>query len=97
MQTSKPFERHTGHVIDKLRDLPAGHAQCIIISPPYFGLRDYGLEPVVYAPMLGLPDISVPADPVQGLQNALWQAGDNLSRDVLQCARYTIGASPANA
>ncbi len=31
-----------GHVIDRLRDLPARSVQCVITSPPYWGLRDYG-------------------------------------------------------
>ena len=61
-----PYERHTGHVLDVLRTLPDQHVQCIATSPPYFGLRDYGLEPViwepvVYAPMPGLPGLPVPA------------------------------------
>lgn len=58
--------RYTGHVIDKLRDLPDSGVQMIATSPPYFGLRDYGLapvvwEPVAYAPMPGLPALSVPS------------------------------------
>ncbi|WP_077272667.1 DNA-methyltransferase [Acidithiobacillus caldus] len=61
---------HTGHVIDMLRGLPENSVQTVVTSPPYFGLRDYGLEPVVwepvvYAPMPGLAGIRVPewADP----------------------------------
>lgn len=27
-----------------LRDLPAGSVNCIVTSPPYFGLRDYGVD-----------------------------------------------------
>ncbi|MBU2836968.1 site-specific DNA-methyltransferase [Acidithiobacillus thiooxidans] len=54
------------HVLDRLRDLPDESVHCIITSPPYYGLRDYGLEPVIwapvrYAPMAGLPSMSVPA------------------------------------
>lgn len=38
--------------------------QCCVTSPPYWGLRDYGLEPtewpaVEYAPMAGLPNVVV--------------------------------------
>lgn len=38
----------------------------IVTSPPYYGLRDYGLPPsewpaVTYAPMAGLPPVTVPA------------------------------------
>ena len=30
-----------GHVTDKLRELPAQSVQCVVTSPPYWGLRDY--------------------------------------------------------
>jgi DNA modification methylase len=32
-----------GDVRDKLAELPAGSVQCCVTSPPYFGLRDYGV------------------------------------------------------
>ncbi len=52
-----------GHVLDRLPDIEAESVQTIVTSPPYFGLRDYGLEPVIwppihYAPMPGMPEIS---------------------------------------
>lgn len=31
-----------GDVRQQLRTLAAGSAQCVVTSPPYFGLRDYG-------------------------------------------------------
>lgn len=34
----------TGDVRDRLRDLPADSVDCVITSPPYWGLRDYGVE-----------------------------------------------------
>lgn len=34
-----------GHVLDVLRSLPAGSIHCGVTSPPYWGLRDYGLAP----------------------------------------------------
>jgi DNA modification methylase len=34
-----------GHVLDVLRDLPEETAQTVVTSPPYWGLRDYGIEP----------------------------------------------------
>jgi len=37
-----------GHVIDRLKDLPDQSVNCCVTSPPYWGLRDYGLEPVVW-------------------------------------------------
>ena len=57
---------YQGHVLDVLRSLPAQNVHCIVTSPPYWGLRDYGLPPVEwpsvsYAPMAGLTEIAVPA------------------------------------
>ena len=34
----------TGDAVERLRELPDGIAQTCITSPPYFGLRDYGVE-----------------------------------------------------
>lgn len=31
-----------GHVTDVLKTLPANSVHCVVTSPPYFGLRDYG-------------------------------------------------------
>ena len=31
-----------------LRDLPAESVHCVVTSPPYWGLRDYGLAPLVW-------------------------------------------------
>jgi hypothetical protein len=33
------------HVLDGLRSLPDGCVHCCVTSPPYYGLRDYGLPP----------------------------------------------------
>jgi DNA modification methylase len=47
-----------------------GSVHTVVTSPPYYGLRDYGLDPVIwepvrYAPMPGLPLMALPtwADP----------------------------------
>lgn len=50
-----------------LRTLPDACVDAIVTSPPYWGLRDYGIEPTdwppcSYAPMPGLPAIEVPAE-----------------------------------
>lgn len=34
---------HIGDVRAKLRELPADHFDCVVTSPPYWGLRDYGV------------------------------------------------------
>ena len=31
-----------GDVIDKLKELPDDSINCVVTSPPYWGLRDYG-------------------------------------------------------
>lgn len=64
--TAESVRQHFGHVIDVLRGMGGAGVQMIATSPPYFGLRDYGLEPVVwapvvYAPMPGLPPVAFPA------------------------------------
>ena len=41
-----------GHVLDVLQGMPEQSVQLIATSPPYFGLRDYGLEPVVWERIL---------------------------------------------
>lgn len=33
-----------GDALDQLRTLPDGSVDCIVTSPPYYGLRDYGTE-----------------------------------------------------
>ncbi len=33
-----------GDVFDRLRQLPAESVDCVVTSPPYWGLRDYGIE-----------------------------------------------------
>jgi DNA modification methylase len=56
-------------VIEALQSLDAGLAHLACTSPPYWGLRDYGVPPqdwpeVTYAPMPGLPEVIVPAQQV---------------------------------
>lgn len=40
-----------GDVLDKLASLPSDHFDCVVTSPPYWGLRDYGV-----AGQIGLED-----------------------------------------
>lgn len=35
---------HLGDALEVARTLPDGAADCIVTSPPYYGLRDYGVE-----------------------------------------------------
>ena len=39
---------YCGDVLDVLPRLEAGSVHCCITSPPYWGLRDYGIEPSVW-------------------------------------------------
>ncbi len=43
-----------GHVLERLRGLPAESVHCVVTSPPYYGLRDYGIEPQVWGAGAGL-------------------------------------------
>src|SRR3990172_2508667 len=42
------IEIYQGHVLDILQKLPDESVHCVVTSPPYWGLRDYGLPPVVW-------------------------------------------------
>ena len=42
--TQDPNQILIGNVRDRLQELPAGSVQCCVTSPPYWGLRDYGVE-----------------------------------------------------
>ena len=37
-----------GHALNVLPKLPAESVSCVITSPPYWGLRDYGIAPVIW-------------------------------------------------
>lgn len=55
-----------GDVLEKLAEIPERSVNCAATSPPYYGLRDYGVppsswDPVEYRPMPGLPPVCVPA------------------------------------
>lgn len=39
---------YVGHVLDVLSELPESSVHCCITSPPYWGLRDYKIAPVVW-------------------------------------------------
>ncbi|KKK86062.1 hypothetical protein LCGC14_2767010, partial [marine sediment metagenome] len=51
--------------IDIIKKILAESINCVVTSPPYYGLRNYGLPPtdwpeVSYAPMPGLPPLIIP-------------------------------------
>lgn len=39
------WEVRQGDALERLREMPDESVQCRVTSPPYWGLRDYGLEP----------------------------------------------------
>lgn len=51
-----------GHVVDVLRSLPPESIDCVVTSPPYYGLRDYGTEHQVWG---GDPDCQHECDRVE--------------------------------
>ena len=48
-----PWEIRQGHVLDELRGIEPESIHCVVTSPPYFGLRDYGLPAQIWG---GEPD-----------------------------------------
>lgn len=54
-----------GDALKTLSLLPPQSIHCIVTSPPYWGLRDYGVPPsdwpeITYQPMPGLPSVTIP-------------------------------------
>lgn len=44
-----PWHIETGDVLDVLRSIPDATVRTCVTSPPYYGLRDYGLPPTTWA------------------------------------------------
>jgi len=42
------FEIRQGHTLDLLRAMPTDSVHCVCSSPPYWGLRDYKIEPQIW-------------------------------------------------
>lgn len=67
-----------GHVCEQLSTLPDASIHACVTSPPYWGLRDYGVDPqewpeVTFAPMPGLQSLTVPPQTVAlGLELDPW-------------------------
>jgi len=45
MNTNKIYQ---GNALSVLKDFPDESIDCIVTSPPYFGLRNYNLEPIIF-------------------------------------------------
>lgn len=64
METS--YNMLAGDCVKSLPTLAPAIVQAFVTSPPYWGLRDYGIAPtewpeIRYAPMAGLPELVIPA------------------------------------
>ena len=77
----------TGDATSRLRELPAGTVDCVITSPPYFQLRDYGaagqigLEATVDDWVKGLRPVFAEVARVLKDTGSLWlNLGDSFSR-----------------
>jgi DNA modification methylase len=82
------FLLFVGDAADVLAEMPAGSVDCIVTSPPYWGLRDYGedgqlgLEPTPQAYVDRLRDIFDGARRVLADTGTLWvNLGDSYSQD----------------
>ncbi len=54
-----------GNALEQLKTIPDNSVHCCITSPPYWNLRDYGTDPVLwpevtFIPMAGLLPVTVP-------------------------------------
>lgn len=69
---------HVGHCLEVLKGIPSGSIHTCVTSPPYWGLRQYGIPlaywpAVTFAPMPGLPAITIPEQEADlGLEPDLW-------------------------
>src|SRR5205807_2627889 len=43
-RVSATWEIREGDATERLREMPDESVQCCVTSPPYFGLRDYGIS-----------------------------------------------------
>lgn len=67
-----------GDCLESLRALSAESVHCVVTSPPYYGLRDYGIREtewpeVEFSPMSGLPTVKIAAQTCSlGLEKDPW-------------------------
>src|SRR5690348_15934843 len=82
------FTLHCGSALDVLRTLPDESVNCVLSSPPYWGLRDYGhaeqigLEPTPEAFVVALVGVFSEARRVLRDDGVLWvNLGDSYASD----------------
>ena len=84
---------HLGHVLDVLREMKAESIHCVITSPPYWGLRDYGTPPQVWGGDAGCEHIWGEGHTITAGRN------DNAPREgrgIGQAANYTDNGHGGN-
>lgn len=84
---------YQGHVLDVLRAMPPESVHCVVTSPPYYVLRDYGLPPTIWGGDPGCahewgPPIQGPEGYSQG-QRRRWQHGITRDTDPAAWQRRT--------
>ncbi len=42
--TAPNWDLRQGDVLERLREMPDESVHCVVTSPPYWGLRDYGVD-----------------------------------------------------
>ena len=91
-----------GCALDELRKLPADSVDCIVTSPPYWGLRDYGIPPSnwpagSYCPMPGLDHhVEIPAETsCLGLEDTLNAFIGHIVQVFRECRRVLKPAGTA--
>lgn len=48
IDSNSKIELYSGNCLDVLKQLPKESINCCITSPPYYGLRDYGTDPLIW-------------------------------------------------
>ena len=87
----KPYYEHNGitilngHVLRVLAGMEAESVHMVVTSPPYWGLRDYGLEPVIWRKPGADPRVGCPHDwgEMQGQITTQWADGVGNKGDTL--------------
>ena len=87
---------HHGHALEVLRTLPDQSVNCVVTSPPYFGLRDYGtpdqigLEESPAAYITALRDVFAEVRRVLADDGTLWlNLGDSYSSSACNNGGYS--------
>lgn len=88
----------TGDALNVLRTLPSNSVQCMVTSPPYYGLRDYGvagqlgLEPTPALYISRLVEVFTEAHRVLKPDGTLWvNIADSYAGSRKGCATYPSG------